>query len=142
MKDLLDQKENSHMQQHVADTHPELKGTFTTPDQVAETFELKVIRKHTSSLNRQLHEAIRIRRAGDQTLNTKEEYSPQEYKAPNTELEGAQQNPCTQKHREPEQVTLEPVGPDNKPGTQECEIPNTELEGAQLNPCTLEHREP
>ena len=31
VKDLLDQKENSHMQQNVTDTHPELKGNLQDP---------------------------------------------------------------------------------------------------------------
>ena len=38
-------------------------------------FTFKVIRKHTSCLSRQVHEAVRIIRSGGTVINNKEEYS-------------------------------------------------------------------
>ena len=63
------------MLQHLREAHPELKGSLTTTQQVEEVFEMKVLKKHQSSLSRQIHGAIRIRRAGGAAINNKEEYS-------------------------------------------------------------------
>ena len=75
LRDLLNSSEKSHMHQHIVGTHPELIGQLTTAKEVAGVFSMKPVRKHMNSLSRQLHEAIKIIRAGDSTLNNKEEYS-------------------------------------------------------------------
>ena len=63
------------MKQHLEEYHPEVSGTLGTPTQVAEVFELKVVRQHYTCLTRQVHEAIRIRLAGPAAINNKEEYN-------------------------------------------------------------------
>ena len=63
------------MAQHIQEKHPELHGSISTAKQAAEVFKMKIIRKHSNCMSRQIHEAIRIRRSGETVLNNKEEYT-------------------------------------------------------------------
>ena len=74
MRDLWAGKDLTHMKEHLSTTHPEHK-TPKNIQEVAEVFEFKVLRRHTSTLLRQLHEAISISRAEGSTLNNRDEYS-------------------------------------------------------------------
>ena len=75
LQDLMSSKEGSHMAQHIRDKHPELQGTITSAKQAAEVFKMQIVRKHSNCMTRQIHEAIRIARAGETVLNNKDEYT-------------------------------------------------------------------
>lgn len=75
VKNLLGGREDSHMHQHIMESHPELEGTFKTAEDVSKVFSFQVLKKHPNSLNMEISEAVKIIRAGTTALNNKEEYS-------------------------------------------------------------------
>ena len=75
LQDLRAGREETNMNQHLLEHHPEHVGQLATAKDIAEVFTFKVIKKHMSSLSRQVHEAVRITRSGDTVINSKEEYT-------------------------------------------------------------------
>ena len=56
------------MRAHLTEDHPEIDQSSTAEDLV-KLFRFKVLRRHASSMVRQLHEAVTIRRAEGEILN-------------------------------------------------------------------------
>ena len=67
--DFSSKPHKSHMRQHVKFFHPEL-----SDPNPADLFRCSVVKAHTSSLYRQIHEVIWIRNFKGITLNSKQEY--------------------------------------------------------------------
>ena len=65
----------SHMKNHWAESHQAESGRLETIDQVAEAYEVKIVEKFKTALQRQIGEAIHIRRAQGTLFNDKEEYN-------------------------------------------------------------------
>ena len=70
IKDMESKNKNSWMLKHINDEHDGIKENAK--------FSWRVLRKHSKPLQRQLHEAIRIKNKSDkENLNTKFEYNGQ-----------------------------------------------------------------
>ena len=63
LKDLADGKDTSNMPQHIIEKHPDMQGTLNTVEKASEVFKIKMMRKHSNYLTRQMHKAIRIIRS-------------------------------------------------------------------------------
>ena len=73
--DLQSRKEESHMLTHLEECHRGAELNLTSAEGVSKAFQFKILKKHPSSMRRQITEAVKIRRAGDSALYSKEEYS-------------------------------------------------------------------
>ena len=71
----MNNKEERHMFQYLGESHPELQNTLTSNMDLTKIFTFKVLQKHPSSLNRKVTEAVKIIRAGDSVLISKEDYN-------------------------------------------------------------------
>ena len=74
LKDYINNRELTHMTTHMAERHPTLPHPADAKS-VAKVFEVQILKKHRTAMNRQIHEAIMIGKAGGCLLNSKEEYT-------------------------------------------------------------------
>ena len=63
------------MMSHIKGSHPEQVDNLKDCNTLAKIFKPEVIRKHSSALTRQLHEAVEIAKAEGVVLNNKDEYN-------------------------------------------------------------------
>ena len=75
VRDSLGGKEKRHIREHILLKHPEKIGDIGDTKVVAQLFEIKILKRHKTSLSRQLSETVMIKTASGTILNDKTEYN-------------------------------------------------------------------
>ena len=72
LQDCIGQNSKSHMREHTRETH---RRELETVDEIAEVFEIRILERYQTSIQRQIGEAVHIRGAKGTTLNDKDEFN-------------------------------------------------------------------
>ena len=75
MKDCLSRDTKSHRREHWKERHGNERGELETVEEVAKAYEVKILEKYRTALQRQIGGTVHIRRATGQILNDKDEFN-------------------------------------------------------------------
>ena len=75
LKDNMSNKTKSHMKEHYEESHGDETEKMDDIDDMMKVYEVKILERYHSSLQRQIGEAVHIRRTSGTLLNDKDEFN-------------------------------------------------------------------